>query len=129
MVRPGRSPHAGALLLVLFGGLEMAQAVGSHEYSLAFGTWLAVNAACALTLRTPQARSWLNARTLSAPALVALEVSWTALLLGALAVTVLGIDHNDYVWVVAGAAGLVLTPVAVRAGRQSDSVARSSTKR
>ena len=114
MGRGLRAPNTGMLLLVVFGGFELAQAVGNHQPSLAFGTWLAFSAAGSMALRLPNTRARLAARSRNGLALLAVEVSWAALLAATAFVTLSGIDRNDYVWAIAAAVGLVLTPLALR---------------
>ena len=115
-----RSSNAGILLLVLFAGFEVVQAIAQHDPTQLFGTWLALTAALALAMRMPATRAELTRRDRLRSVLVGTEASWLGLIAAATVVAVVAGRPSSLIWAGAGALCALLTPVAVSAGIDSD---------
>ena len=111
-----RTSNAGTLLLVLFAGFEVVQAVAQHDPTLLFGTWLALTAALVMAMRMPATRAEFARRDRLRTGVLAAEASWGALAVAAAVVALVAGRPFTWVWAGAAVVAALLTPVAVLAG-------------
>lgn len=117
--REPRSSNAGTLLLVLFAGFEVVQAISQHDATLLFGTWLALTAALVLAMRMPATRVSFTSRERLGTGVRVAVASWAALAVVAAVVALVAGRPFTWVWAGAAVVAALLTPVAVSAGVDS----------